>query len=100
MIRKQLYITVEEQKKLHALAAAWGCTEAEVMRRAIDRLPAAGSLEDRLRAAGLLVEPPDDPDLPPPEEVEALEREWDEIVRSLPEPLNLSQTVIENRGPV
>jgi hypothetical protein len=55
MIRKQLYIEDRQQGKLRRVAEAWGCTEAAVMRAALDRLPDPGdSLKARLAAAGLL----------------------------------------------
>lgn len=88
MIRKQLYIAPEQQRKLHDLAARWNCTEAEVMRAALDRLsveapphPVPGrrgnvngpvhrgrsgvedEIDRRLAEAGLLWTPPPDPEL-------------------------------------
>ena len=39
-IRKQVTIAPEQQHKLQRLATRWGCTEAEVIRTAIDRLEA------------------------------------------------------------
>ncbi|MGH2354580.1 MAG: hypothetical protein ACRDJN_23475, partial [Chloroflexota bacterium] len=77
MIRKQLYIEDKQQRKLRTLAARWGCTEAEVVRKAIDRLADPDDLDSlvirRLSEAGLLVPPPDDPDLPSAEEADAWE---------------------------
>ena len=65
MMRKQLYLAGEQQRKLRKLAARWGCTEAEVVRRALDRLPDPdASIDDRLAAAGLLAAPLLDDDLP------------------------------------
>jgi hypothetical protein len=91
MIRKQLYITREQQRKLRKPAEQWGCSEAEVVRRALDRLPDPGDpVVARLAAAGMLVTPPDDPDLPQTdEELEALEREHEEWLAILVEPLGL-----------
>jgi hypothetical protein len=98
MIRKQLYVGPEQQRKLRLLAKRWKCTEAEVMRAAIDRLPDIESAADaRLREAGLLVDLPDDPDLPPPEKVEELEREWDEWLRKRGKPIGLVDAVLEDR---
>ena len=101
MIRKQFYIAPEQQRKLRSLAKRWKCTEAEVVRAALDRLeePAEDAVLERLREAGLLVEPRNDPDLPlkTPEEIAELERQWDEIVRSLPHPLGLAEAVLEDR---
>jgi hypothetical protein len=39
MIRKQLYIAPDQQVKLPRIAKNLGCTEAEIMRTALDRLP-------------------------------------------------------------
>jgi hypothetical protein len=101
MIRKQLYIDSEQQRKLRSLARRWGCTEAEVMRRALDSVPEFESAIDaRLHEAGLLVAPPDDGDLPTessPEVWEDLERELDELLAETG-PLHLAEVVIEDRG--
>ena len=52
MIRKQLYIEPEQQRKLQKLAARWGCTEAEVVRTAIGLPPesAKGSIDSQAKA--------------------------------------------------
>jgi hypothetical protein len=101
MIRKQLYIEPEQQRKLRSLAKRWGCTEAEVVRTAIDRLPDLESAVDaRLREAGLLAPPPGDDDLPSedsPEVWAELERELDELLTETG-PLHLAEVVIEDRG--
>jgi hypothetical protein len=100
MIRKQLYIEPEQQRKLRSLAVRWGCTEAEVVRTAIDRLPDLESAVDaRLREARLLAPPPDDDDLPKddlPETWEALERELDELLAETG-PLYLAEAIIADR---
>lgn len=61
MIRKQLYIDRRQQQKLTKLATRWGCTEAEVVLAALDRLPDpdASVVErraDTARREGLSVE--------------------------------------------
>lgn len=122
-VRKQITISPEQQRKLQALATRWGCTEADVIRTAIDRLetqePAeqvngvtaaprgplpyepsseqAREMLTRLWNAGLLAPPPDDVEPLTEEELEQLEREADEWLASLPEPLYLSEAVIEDR---
>jgi antitoxin ParD1/3/4 len=97
MVRKQLYIAPEQQRKLRSLARRWGCTEAEVVRTAIDRLPDFESAVDaRLREAGLLAPPRYDDDLPSEEEFDAMERELDEILAETV-PLHLAEVVIEDR---
>lgn len=102
MIRKQLYVAEQQQRKLERLAATWGCTEAQVMRTALDRLAEPrtdmdAEIEERLRAAGLWVEPPDDPDLPEGAEGEAFEAEMEAWLESQTEPFGLAQAVLEDR---
>jgi uncharacterized membrane protein YccC len=103
MVRKQLYLEPRQQSKLRKLAARWGCTEAQVIRKALDRLPDPDDASDlqraivaRLAEAGLLVPPPDD-DAPMGEELEHLEREYEEWLDSLPGPLGLGEAVLEDR---
>ena len=52
MVRKQIYIKQEQDRKLKKLAANLGITEAEVVRRAIDELesPAGASYPESLAA--------------------------------------------------
>ena len=99
MIRKQVYLGDEQEKKLRRLASRWGCAEAEVLRTAIDRLPdPEHSVEGRLREAGLLVRIPVEPDLPQEKETLAeLERDVEAWLASRPKILNLSQAVLEDR---
>src|SRR5215472_12389324 len=98
MIRKQVYLAPEQQRKLRRLAARWHCTESEVLRSAIDRLADPESaILDRLAEAGLLVPSPKEDDLPAPEEMERLEREYEAWVDGLPRPLGLSEAVLEDR---
>lgn len=97
MVRKQLYIEPEQQRKLCKLAARWGCTEAEVVRTAIDRLPDQESAIDaRLRDAGLLLDAYDDQDLPAPEAADDMEEELRELLMATG-PLHLTEAVIEDR---
>ena len=97
MIRKQLYSDPAQQKKVRSLAKRWGCTEAEVMRRALDRLPDTEPVvAARSREAGLTVPPWDDDDLPGETELEAMERELDQILAETG-PLHLTEAVIEDR---
>ena len=57
MIRKQIYLAPEQDRKVKALAAASGRSEAAIIRGALDRLAAPSeSLIERLAAAGLLAE--------------------------------------------
>jgi hypothetical protein len=100
MIRKQLYLEEKQQAKLRALARRWGCTEAEVMRKAIDRLADPDDLDSlivqRLSEAGLLVPPRDEPDLPPPDKAEEWEKKEMEWLDSQP-PMGLGEAVLEER---
>lgn len=53
MVRKHVYLEPEQDSKLKRLAALHGCTEAQVMRQAIQRLPdPEGDALSRLAAAG------------------------------------------------
>ena len=97
MVRKQLYLTEAQQRKLHRLAQSWGSTESEVIRTALDRLPdPEASIIECLQAAGLLVPPPDDEDLPSKDEMADIERTYNEWAMAQG-PLGLSDAVIEDR---
>ncbi len=99
MIRKQLYIDAHQQRKLRTLAKRWGCAEAEVMRTAIDQLPEQEEAgEARLREAGLLVEPPDDSDLTVGDDLDEMERQYDEWLRQRGTPIGLLAALDEDRG--
>ena len=99
MVRKQLYIANEQEQKLRQLAERWNCTEAHVLRLALDRLTEADeTVEGRLAAAGLLVtRGPTDDDLPSDQDLEALEEEYDAWARSRSEPIGLTAAVLEDR---
>ncbi|MFN0146466.1 MAG: CopG family transcriptional regulator [Dehalococcoidia bacterium] len=96
MVRKQVYLTVDDDAKVKQIARQRRCTEAQVIREAIGTLPSA---EDpglaAVRAAGLLLEP----EGPPASEAELAEaeREWEEWLAAHPAPLRLSEAVIEER---
>lgn len=83
-VRKQLYLDSEQDAKLRDLAGRWGCSEAGVLRIALDRLNGDLELEE---VDEVLTD----------EEVEALERELDEWARQHPEPLGLSDAVFQDR---
>jgi len=98
MIRKQIYLLQTQNRKLKALAAVRGCTEAEVIRDALDQLPdPGGGVAARLQAAGLLAVIPHNDDTPTPDELRALEAELDDWLDSLPEPLGLTEAVLAER---
>ncbi len=99
MVRKQLYLTREHDRKLKALAARRGCTEAEVIRDALDRLPDPDrSVEEQLAAAGLLAPREDDPDAPRGAAARALEAEVDAWLAGREAGLGLSDAVLEDRA--
>src|SRR5919108_5564372 len=99
MIRKQVYLSREQDRKLKRLAAGRGCTEAEIIREALDRLPDPdGDVIEQLRAEGILIPKPDFPDLP---RGAAALREMEEFERWLdenPEDLRLTEAVLEDRA--
>ena len=102
MIRKQLYITPAQQRKLRTLAARRGCSEAEVMRAAIDRFDTdlASEIDRVLMGAGLLAPPPplEEGEKELTEEEDALlEAEIDAWAATLPKPIRLADAVIEDR---
>src|SRR5947199_7648372 len=88
MVRKQLYIDVEHEKKLKRLAKKWKVTEAAVVRRALEELPeAARTPEDEamahLVARGLVKRVPKR--RLTQEQLDAMDREIDEIWAKYPE---------------
>ncbi len=76
-VRKQIYITAEHERKLKRLAKRWNCTEAAIMRHALDGvrdddLSPEDTLFERLRAQGSIVDYSSDPDLPSDDEIRAI----------------------------
>src|SRR6202158_4839754 len=97
MIRKQVYLAREQDRKLKALATRRGCTEAEVIRDALDRLPDPdGDVAAQLAAAGLLVPKEDDPDAPHGAAARALEVEMEAWLHARPTSIGLSEAVLED----
>ena len=99
MIRRQVYLAQTHQAKLARLAARWSCSESEVLRSAIERLPESEDpIDARLVAAGLLVPTPPERDLSLTEEAaEELERQLDRWSEARPAPLGLAEAVVEDR---
>ena len=95
MVRKQVYLEPDQDRKLKAIATQRRCTEAEVIRDALSRLPLD---EDPviaiLRAKGLIIES-DGPDVSD-EEIARMERNWAVTAARLGN-INLSGAVIEER---
>ncbi|MGH2578468.1 MAG: CopG family transcriptional regulator [Actinomycetota bacterium] len=97
MIRKQVYLERDQDRKLKALAARRRCTEAEIIRQALDRLPDPETDDPVaiLEAAGLLVpklEP--GPDDVSDEELEVWHERW-QATRT--EPIGLSVAIRKDR---
>lgn len=118
MIRKQVHLSGEQNRKLKALAAERGCTEAAIMREALDRLlepdphealdtlPVADSDPDseekflaRLRANGLLAPKPKLARPLSREEWERQRREFDEWLDAHPFDPGIVEAILEGRGP-
>jgi len=96
MVRKQLYLEAEQEQKVQRIAVEWGCTEAQVMRTALDRLPdPAGSVLDRLRAAGLLAPKPEP--APTRETIRQADVDLDRMFANRKKPVGLTEAVIEDR---
>ena len=98
MIRKQVYLAREQDKKLKALAHQRGCTEAEVIRDALDGLPdPGGTVDDQLAAAGLLALKGDVSDAPSGAAARALHAEVESWLDARATALRLSQAVADDR---
>jgi hypothetical protein len=98
MVRKQVYLAREQDRKLKALAARRGCTEAEIIRDALDRLPDPDrGVVEQLAAAGLLMPKGDDHDAPRGAAARTLEAEVEAWLDARPTSLGLSEAVLEDR---
>jgi hypothetical protein len=99
MVRKQVYLAHEQDRKLKALAARRGCTEAEVIREALDRLPdPEAAITEQLAAAGLLAPKGDDPDAVRGAAARALEAQVEAWLDRRPGELGLSDAVLQDRS--
>jgi hypothetical protein len=99
MVRKQVYLAREQDRKLKRLAAQRGCTEAEVIREALDRVPDPdGDLIEQLRAEGILMAKPDRPDLPRGAAAEAEREAFERWLDEHPEDLKLTEAVLDDRA--
>jgi hypothetical protein len=98
MIRKLLYISEGHRQSSVGWQAPWRCTEAEVVRAAIDRLPdPVGDPIQQLQAAGVLLPRHDDGSLPEEADLEALERELEDFLAGQTDVLPLSEAVLDDR---
>ena len=100
MIRKQVYLGREHDRKIKALAKRRGCTEAEIIREAVDRLPDPdGDFIEQLRAEGLIAPKPVFPDLPRGKAAERERKKLEAWIARDIRDLRLSEAVDEDRGP-
>lgn len=98
MVRKQVYLERRHDRKLKVIAAQRGCTEADVIREALDRLPdSTSSVEAQLAAAGLLAPIGDLAEALSGAQVRALEAEVETWLESRRDGLGLSAAVVEER---
>jgi hypothetical protein len=100
MVRKQFYLEPEQDRKLKMIASRRGCTEAEVVREALARLP---GVEDdalaQLEADGLLAPSEVDPDLPQGDAARAFLEAYQRWLDRHPRSTRLSEAILEDRGP-
>lgn len=99
MIRKQIYLAPEQDQKVKALAAAHGCSEAAVIREALDHLALPrGTVADRLASAGLLADESYRPAGIDVNRLQDLEDELEHLLATRSGPLFLSEAVLSERG--
>ncbi len=98
-VPKQVRLSVEQNRKLKAIALARGCSESAVIRAAVDQLPdpdvdliGIG----RLEAAGLSAPEAPDPDPKTNEKLDALEAEGAEKDDPRSPVLSASDCIIED----
>lgn len=97
MVRKQLYLRPDQDQKIRRLASLYRCTEAEVVREAIDRV--AEEADPTLRRLDELgIVPLQEPELESLSDAQLaeLERELDEWALQQG-PLGLAEAVLEDR---
>jgi hypothetical protein len=98
MVRKQVYLEAELDRKVKRLARRRHCTESEVIRQAIAQVPDPdGDHIEKLRAAGLLLEVKGIEPMEPAE-LEALEKSIDEWSRAHGKPIGLTKAVLDERN--
>jgi hypothetical protein len=91
-IRKQVYLDPGQDETLRSFAARWDCSEAGVIRIALERLRVADIAGPAVQGG------PDDDDADlSDEESEALEAENEGWFRAHPAPLGLSEGVFQDR---
>lgn len=101
-VRKQIYITTEHDRKLKRLAQRWNCTEAAIVRRALDDvrdddLSPEDAFFEQLRAQGSIVDYSNDPDLPSEDEVRAIRARLAMWVGAHPGSIGLDEALREDR---
>ncbi len=99
MVRKQVYLGRAQDRKLKRLAAKRGCTESELIREAVERLPDPdGDVIAELEAAGLISPPPVFDDLPTGEEAERLMAELDAYIANDTTDYRMTEALQEDRA--
>jgi hypothetical protein len=93
-VRKHLYLDAVQEQKLRDYAARWGCSEAGVMRVALDQLR-EDDLPDGRSPDDLDLE--DEDEVLSDEQIDALEREVDQWAGAHQGPIGLSEAVIADR---
>jgi len=98
MVRKQLYLAPSQNRKLKRLAKERHCSEAEVLRQAVEALPEPDDPIEQLRAMGLIK-----PKRPlPPELVgvdpKALHAQLMESLGERAKDVKLGETVLQMRA--
>ncbi len=97
MIRKQVYLGEDHDRKVKAIARRRGCSEAEVIREAIERMPEpAKALGELLDEAGIRCLPPD-PTLPTGQTLAVLDQEIEAWARTLRPDQSLTEAILQNR---
>ncbi len=98
MIRKQVYLGEEHDRKVKAIARRRGCSEAEVIREAIEHLPEPKkTLGELLQEAGADFLPAD-PALPVSEELARLEQEIERWAATIRPEDGLAEAILANRA--
>ena len=98
MIRKQVYLAPAQNEKIRRLARRQRCTEAEVIREAIESIvDPEGEAIEKLRAAGLIVDT-SDIELPPDAELDEFEAEMEAWHHARRQPIGLSQAILDERN--
>ena len=98
MVRKQVYVERRQDRKLKALARVRGCSEAAILRDAIDQLPEPDvNVIEQLASAGFLAPTPVRHDLPIGDDLVQLESSVAAFLAGLSTPIGFSAAVDADR---